>query len=178
MWVPELLDCVLSLEDWREGCWARKKKEKKREKYEGRERGHWPAKGRILCAGLSCWAGPVLGRLAVPCPVAGGLGRGHGHARCGAHAPKRQACRQPQPGCRVLPPHRAETLSTLSLMPANWQSPAKWGYRFPSSDSPGNMCALSYLKNVSSSRRNSNYFFNAICLNCRSSWVYQWLDLL
>lgn len=89
MWVPELLDCILSLEDLRGGAEPGKKNGKKQEKDERRARA-LAGQGENFCAGLLCWGGwqcPAMPQ--VPCP-AGGVGRGTGTPQR-AHAPKEHA---------------------------------------------------------------------------------------
>lgn len=176
MWVPELLDCVLSLEDGRGGAQSGKKNGK-REIWEKSEdicqpRGEFCVQDCDAELAL-CWGG-------WQCPALLGVcGRGHGHTPVWCPQSWKTHLQITPAGVQGAAAASSWNSFALSLMPANWQTPlAKFGYRFPNSDSPGNMCAFSYLKNVPSSRRNCNSFFNVICVNCRSGWIYQWLDLL
>lgn len=162
MWVPELLDCVLSLEDWRGATGTGKKMKKPRERLEssegtGRPRGEFCMQG--TCAELAlCWGGwqcPAV--LQVPCPVGGAWEGARAHPGVVPMLLK-SVLADNLSWVQGAAATSSRNVSALSLMAANWQSPAKWGYHFLSSDSPGNTCVLSYLENMPSSRRNCNSF--------------------
>lgn len=158
-WVARLCPVSWGLEG---GYWDREKNEKTKRKI--REQwGHWPAKGRILYAGLSCelalcwggWQCPAV--LQVPCPAGGAWEGARAHPGVVPMLLK-SVLADNLSWVQGAAATSSRNVSALSLMAANWQSPAKWGYRFLSSDSPGNTCVLSYLENMPSSRRNCNSF--------------------